>query len=86
MSGTIHPTDQGRWRGQRRGSPGPTRGPLHPTMPLPDDIPAAGEEGEETEMSDDGQRKPSGNPGGIGGPSPAPPGPSNPPPPNPPSE
>jgi hypothetical protein len=55
-------------------------------MPLPDDQPAAEEIEEETEMSDDGQRKPSGNPGGIGGPAPAPPGPSSPPPPNPPSE
>lgn len=67
-------------RGRETRRPGRPR--LAPMELLPDEGPAAEEE--EERMSDDGQRQPSGNPGGIGGPSPAPPGPSSPPPPTPP--
>lgn len=59
MSGTVQPSEQGRWRGQRgRGSRGPTRAPLHPTMPPPGEIPALTPT-EEDEMP---QQESSGNP------------------------
>ncbi|MFE7593178.1 hypothetical protein ACFU6K_27605 [Kitasatospora sp. NPDC057512] len=79
MTDRIPPDAQGRWRGQRgRGTRGPNRVPRHPTMPLPDEVPAAEEM--EDEMP---QKEPSGSGNnGIGGPPPPPPAPRNPPPPN----
>ncbi len=69
MSGTIPPNAQGRWRGQRgRGPRGPNRVPTHPTMPLPDDTPAAEATGEITD--DDSQSPASDRSGRIDAPKP----------------
>ncbi|MFJ6623419.1 hypothetical protein ACIQOW_38365 [Kitasatospora sp. NPDC091335] len=49
MSGTVDPSDQGRWRAQRaRGTRGPNRGLRQPLMPPPDEV-VVDEEAEETE-------------------------------------
>lgn len=85
MTDRIPPHNQGRWHDQRgrRGTRGPNRVLKHPTMPLPDEMPAELEtETEEDEMAP--QKDPSGGSGGIGGPKAPPAAPKTPPPPPPP--